>query len=93
MGANNASMLILSKCVNVRHRFHIRVHHPDTTRALAESFDQKVEDVLKVWFGPLSEDQIDLARLPIKQGGLGLSATFPLRQSAYEAAKHAVLER
>ena len=93
MGANNITMLLIARCVNVRHRYHIRVHRPEECFALSKEFDKEVENVLKTWLGPLDENQIPLARLPVKMGGLGLTSSVLLRKSAYEASQHAALER
>ena len=93
MGANNISLLLLARCVNVRHRYHIRVHRPQECFELTKQFDQQVDDVLNTWFGPLDIHQKALARLPVKEGGLGLTPSVILRKSAYEASQHAALER
>ena len=93
MGANNISMLLLSRCVNVRHRYHIRVHRPEETFEMAKSFDKEVQEVLTTWFGEMNPKQIAWARLPVKSGGLGLTPTDLLRKSAYEASRHNAFER
>ena len=93
MGANNVSLLLLSRCVNVRHRYHIRVHRPEETFEMAKSFDKQVQEVLTAWFGSMTPKQIAWARLPVKSGGLGLTPTDLLRKSAYEASRHSALER
>ena len=93
MGASNLSSLILSKSVNVRHRFHIRVHKPQATEKIASEFDMEVDKVLKTWFGILADSQIKWARIPLKLGGFGLSSTYALRENSYESSCHASLER
>ena len=93
MGANNVSTQLLSKCVNVRQTYHMRVHNPTATEALTFNFDNAIAEVLTSWFGKLSDDQISLLRLPVKKGGLGLTACLPTRKAAYESSKFTVLER
>ena len=56
MGINNISLLLLSKCVNIRLQYLMRVHEADTTDTATAEFDQKVEDVVEAWFGPLSSN-------------------------------------
>ena len=43
MGANNVSLLLLSKSMNVRHQYAIRVHEPTLSDAVSLSFDNNVE--------------------------------------------------
>ena len=93
MGANNVSSLILSKCVNIRHRFHIRAHTPESTSKLAWDFDGEVGKVISYWFGKLSKKQMAWARLPLKMGGFGLTSTYALREAAYASSRHAAFER
>ena len=56
MGTNNISCKLLAKCVNVRQNYHLRVHNPDASKALAKEFDQEIEHVLESWFGPISKE-------------------------------------
>ena len=92
MGANNASLLLLSRSVNVRHRYHVRVHKPEASLELAQKFDHEIKNVVTSWLGPLSPEQEMIARLPLKKGGLGIPATEPLRNAAYTSSRHAVFE-
>ena len=92
MGANNISLRLLSKSVNVRQNYHIRVHPPQASLDLTRNFDEKVNSVLQSWFGNLTAEQILWMRLPLKKGGLGLSPTEPFRQTAYETSKSISLE-
>ena len=97
MGANNISLHLLSRCVNVRHGYHTRVHGPDATEQLTEKFDEAVNDVLQSWFGKLSANQIAWVCLPVKLGGaranffffffLGLTPTVPILEAAYRNSK------
>ena len=86
MGINNTSAQLLSKCVNVRQNYQLRVHHPIVSENLAKLFDHEVEEVLNSWFGTLSQDQITQLRLPVKKGGLGLTACLPIRCAAFESS-------
>ena len=93
MGANNVSVLLLSKCINVRHRYHIRVHHPENTSELTRQFDGEVSNTLSSWFGGLTEKQISWTRLPLKKGGLGITPSEPIREAAYTKSKQMATER
>ena len=93
MGASNVSTILLSKCVNIRHRFHIRTHTPNASEAMAKEFDGEVDKVLKTWFGPMTQDQLDWARLPLRMGGLGLPSTDALRAAAYQASRSVAFEQ
>ena len=93
MGMSNASLIILSKCVNVRQQFHMRVHSPAATEKCAQLFDNQVEEVLETWLGKLQKQQMDIARLPIKKGGLGLTSCYHTREAAYNASRHAALKQ
>ena len=73
MGINNVSTLLLSKCVNIRHRYHIRVHDPQQTLDMASNFDAEVNKTLKAWLGNLTDRQISWLRLPTRKGGLGIT--------------------
>ena len=93
MGINNTSAQLLSKCVNVRQNYQLRVHHPIVSENLAKLFDHEVEEALNSWFGTLSQDQITQLRLPVKKGGLGLTACLPIRCAAFESSWYSVFER
>ena len=93
MGANNISLLLLSRCVNVRHRYQIRVHDPEVTLAVTQQFDAKVNEVLEKWFGKLTAKQISWARLPIRKGGLGLTPSEFIREAAFNKSKFSAMER
>ena len=93
MGASNVSIVLLSHCVNMRHRYDIRVHLPDASLELSRQFDSQVANTLCSWFGNLNEDQISWMRLPLKKGGLGLTPTEPIREAAFFKSKRAVMER
>ena len=93
MGPNNISLRLLSKSVNVRHSYFMRVHAPDNTQDSALQFDKEVGDVLKHWLGPLDQEQMELARLPVSEGGLGLTACNSIRRAAYAASRQTIFER
>ena len=88
-----SSLNILTRCVNVRQQYLMRVQHPSTTDALTSQFDKEIEGVLTHWLGPLQNQQVEIARLPVKKGGLGLTATHPLREAAHTSSKYAAQER
>ena len=93
MGMSNVSLSLLTKCVNVRQQYQMRVHHPDATERVSERFDKNVEAVLESWLGKLRTQQVELARLPLKKGGLGLTACKPTREAAYKSSRYAVFGR
>ena len=90
MGMSNVSLSLLSKCVNVRQQYQMRVHHPQTTERISGKFDEDVEAVLESWMGNLQSTQLEIARLPLKKGGLGLTACKPTREAAYKALHAAI---
>ena len=93
MGANNVSLLLLSKSMNVRHQYAIRVHEPTLSDAVSLSFDNNVEKVLHQWLGEMTKKQIELSRLPLKKGGLGLTSCHSIRAASYETSRYLALER
>ena len=93
MGASNVSLLLLSKSINVRHRYHIRVQNPDESLKLTQKFDHEVASVFRTWFGNLSDKKIKWTRLPLKKGGLGLTAYEHIREASYTASRQTALER
>ena len=93
MGASNVSLLLLSKSINVRHRYHIRVQNPDESLKLTQKFDHEVASVVRTWFGNLSDKKIKWTRLPLKKGGLGLTAYEHIREASYTASRQTALER
>ena len=93
MGPSNLSCKILSKCVNVRQTYHMRVHNPAASENSAEGFDTETEKVVESWFGELNEEQMSLIRMPTKKGGLGLTACATTRRAAYESSRYSVLEQ
>ena len=92
MGMSNVSLILLTKSVNVRQQYYMRTHNPKATDQTCKRFYSEIENVLQTWMGPLQTRQIDIARLPLKKGGLGLTACHPTRAAAYEASRHAAFE-
>ena len=93
MGLNNISLLLLSKSVNIRHRYHTRVHTPAASEKLCKQFDKEVEEVMRTWLGKMSDKHISWCRLPVKKGGLGLPSSAETRNAAYNSSKRVSLER
>ena len=92
MGINNISLLLLSKCVNVRLQYLMRVHEANATDKASLQFDHQVESIVEAWVGSLSSSQKKIMRLPVKKGGFGLTAYNPHRENAYAASRFSVLE-
>ena len=93
MGLNNISLLLLSKSVNIRYRYHTRVHTPIASEKLCKKFDSDVEAVLNTWLGKMTDKHIAWCRLPLKKGGLGLPSSTGSRTSAYNSSKRVSLEQ
>ena len=70
MGMSNVSLILLTKSVNVRQQYYMRTHNPKATDQTCKRFDSEIENVLQTWMGTLQTRQIDIARLPLKKGGL-----------------------
>ena len=51
MGPSNLSLAILRRCTIPRHDYHLRVHRPEATTLLAQSFENQVSAVLEKWCG------------------------------------------
>ena len=93
MGLSNVALILLSQCINVKQQYVMRVHPPSVTKEASTKFDDNVESVLKKWLGPLTEKQVEMARLPMKKGGLGLTSCSKIREAAYLASRYQALER
>ena len=93
MGLSNVALILLSQCINVKQQYAMRVHPPSVTKEASTKFDDNVESVLKKWLGPLTEKQVEMARLPLKNGGLGLTSCSKVREAAYLASRYQALER
>ena len=76
------------------HRYHMRVHNPDSSLQLTRNFDKEVDNVLRSWLDTeLSEEKLEWLRLPPKKGGIGLTPSEPIREVQFSKSKQAALER
>ena len=65
--------------------------HTPATLNLAQEFDASVDDVLKNWFGQLTDTQISWIRLPTRKGGCGSQIPFQQAQPLTKAQMNKLL--
>ena len=86
-------MTLLYHCIPSLMSYAIRMHHPSTSDRAAKYFDDEVE---KLWcdFAEVKAAQhtIDLAMLPTRHGGCGITRSHPLRFAAYTASFNAAFD-
>ena len=91
MGPSNLSLAILRRCTVPRQDYHLRVHRPEATTRLAETFEDHVQQVLKKWCGADTQ-ALQLAVLPQKLGGLGLISSTLKQKYYFETARRSIVE-
>jgi hypothetical protein len=84
-------MLLLRYCAVPQPTYMLRTTPPDATRAAARQHDQLIERGLRRCLRLtstelLTKEQRRIARLPLREGGLGLTAVEPLAKVAYVAS-------
>ena len=92
MGPSNLSLAILRRCTIPRQDYHLRVHRPNATLRLAQSFETQVHRVLQKWCGA-DENALKLAALPQKLGGLGLISSTLKQKFCFESARTSIEEQ
>jgi hypothetical protein len=81
-------LAILQKCAVPKPNFLFRTHTPEVARQAAEHFESRCHEALRdLLMAELSTEERQVASLPMRMGGVGVTDVTKILQDAYESSK------